>query len=102
MSQRQRYLVKLAALLAGAILPVVAIAAPAQSAARGHGEVSKTAQDYVNAQTGPIEPQSDICWGRFGQWVQAMCTPAAQFKQEGKQLPDLKNLVRDVKARENH
>jgi hypothetical protein len=102
LSQRQKYLVKLAALLAGTILPVAAIAAPAQSAVAGHGGVSKNAQDYVNAQADHVVPQGDICWARFGQWVQGMCTPAAQVKQPGKQLPDLKKLVRDVKAREDH
>jgi hypothetical protein len=89
--RRQKYLLRLAALVAGTVMPVAAIAAPAQAAVGDTG-VSKKAQKYVVDQAGDVGAEDACSWGRFGEFVQC----EVNITNPGRQLPDLNLTLREV------
>ena len=95
--ERNNHLGRLIAAVAGAVVaPVLALAPPAH-AADGGAVVSNAAQKYVvdhAAQPNDVP----ICWGRFGEFVQALCgaVPATKAAPATSHVPDLKAVLRAV------
>lgn len=92
--RRTKFLLRLATLVAGTVMPVSAVAVPAQ-ATQSDTHLSNTAQKFVLQHAVVAEPP--ICeWARFAQWIQGFrqCAPAGE--QSGTALPDLKVTLREV------
>ena len=95
--ERNNHLGRLLAAVAGAVVaPVLALAPPAHAADGGAG-MSNAAQKYVvdhAAQPNDVP----ICWGRFGEFVQALCgaVPEAKAAPATSHVPDLKAVLRAV------
>jgi hypothetical protein len=89
--QRKKYLTRLTAVLAGALVaPVIATAAPAHAATTDL-TASKASQQFVTDQA--VQPliECTVEWARFGEFVQSICQNAV-----AKTLPDLHATLKDV------